>query len=186
MSIERALRTWILLCVCSAAYGQHEWSVTHTDAGVSTALNMTEDALMTGSPWDSDGIDDCPPFGADDVRCEFLSLHVPANPGHRHNGVMAAILDGRAAQSAVFLSDTWSDPNNTTMTWWVNYDVHFVALSPADLTALKTTMRFKHAGVTKLTLPLSGQAQSDHIQYRVAPQHNWTESPETATSGRSS
>ena len=37
-------------------------------------VGTTENYLMWGPPWDTDGIDQCPPIGTDDVRCEWHKL----------------------------------------------------------------------------------------------------------------
>ncbi len=135
---------------------------------------------MSGSPWDTDGIDACPPDGDDDVRCEWLTEHA----GHADNGVLAAIMDGATTQSATFLSDVWPDPINSGNVWWVNYDVHFAAVDSSDLTDLLVTTRYQHNGTTFLTLNLGGPAAGGNYQYVLAPTHFWNETPETGTGWR--
>ena len=69
----------------------------------------------------------------------------------------------------------WSDPLNTGSIWWVNYDVHFVVVNPANLSSLRLTSRYQHAGATFLTLNLTGLPGTEHVQHRVAPTHFWTD-----------
>jgi len=163
-----------------AALAQPDWLIDSFDDGVVPRLGSNEDFLLAGPPWDSDGLEACPPLGADDVRCEWLEEHGGADPAIASNGVIAATLNGADAQRAVFLSEVWGDPLDTGDLWWVNYDAHFIALDPADLPDLRVIMRFKESGVTRLTLNLSGEAGASRVQEIVAPQHNWHETPETS------
>jgi hypothetical protein len=162
---------------------QHTWALQNPGPGVSTFYRVGEEFLVTGPPWDSDGIDACPPSGADDTLCSWRQ-HAGADPDHGLNGVLAAVLDGSAAQSAILLSDVWADPNSSVNTWRVNYDIHFVVVDPADLPQLHTTMQFQAAGVTRLTLNLNANAGTARVQFRVAPTHTWNDSPETSNDWR--
>ena len=139
---------------------------------------------MTGEPWDTDGSENCPPEGDDDVRCEWTLEHVGDDDEHRFNGVLAAVMDGSAPQSAVFLSEVWADSNNSGSIWWVDYDVHFVAIDPADIVRLRVISRYKHDGATRLTLFQSGPPSKTRVRHVVAPRHFWTDTPETGKSWR--
>ena len=162
------------------ANAQHTWTVQSFSPGAAGFVNVSENELMTGTQWDTDGTDACPPQGPDDVRCEWLQDHIAGDYDHMDNGVLGANLNGATAgQNVVFSSDVWSDPNNLTSNWKINYDAHFIVANPADLNKLRITTRYKFAGATMLTLVLSGQAGTVHVEYQVSPTHTWPESPET-------
>jgi hypothetical protein len=117
-----------------------------------------------------------------DIRCEWMIDHTGDDLEHMMNGVLAATLDGSMInQQAVFLSDEWSDLVSSPSVWWVTYDVHFVAVDPNDMPTLRLRSRYKHNGITQLVLNLVGLSTTDHVQFRVAPLHIWTETPETGT-----
>jgi len=175
--MKRSVPCLVVVGIVSGAPAPADWTTEIVDPGVTPYVYVSEDFLMSGPLWDPDGVDNCPPAG--DVRCEWLANHVQGDPEHASNGVIAAVLDGSAVQRAVLLSEVWSDTLSNSSVWWVNYDVHFIVLDPADLPELNVQMRFQHAGVTQLTLSLSGLAGAVHVQHRVAPQHNWFETPET-------
>lgn len=166
----------ILAALASNAWAQPTWSVDSVDAGVQAYRNVGEDFLMSTAEWDPDGVDACGVL--DDVRCEWLSEFVIGDAARRSNGVVAAVFDGSETQRAIFRSELWSDTVSASMVWWVNYDVHFIAADPADLTDLRIITRFLHDGLTELTLNLAGQAGTSRIQFRTAPQHNWHDTPE--------
>lgn len=173
---------WFALLICGACgttYAQQPWTVDFASPGVTAHRNVSESFLISGAIWDTDGNAACPPAGADDVRCEWSDDHVAGDVLHGGNGIIAVELDGSASQRGVFLSDVWPDSVNAGAIWWVNYDVHFVALDPADLPSLRAISRFEHAGTNQLTLTLDGNAGTARIQHRIAPQHNWFETPET-------
>ena len=79
----------------------------------------------------------------------------------------------------MLLSDEWSDSRNSGAIWWVDYDVHFVAVDPSQMTTLRATSQYQHAGATRLTLNLSGIGGKVHVRHRIAPRHFWTDTPET-------
>jgi hypothetical protein len=174
------------ICVIPSAMAaaQNDWTIESTDPGVTAYVGATEDFLTAGLPWDTDGNEACPPNGDDDIRCEWLADHINANAEHMANGVLATVMDGSSSQSAVFLSDVWADTNNTGAVWWVNYDVHYIAIDPSEMTTLRVTSRYQHAGVTRLTLNLNGLPDADRVQFRDAPTHFWTDTPETGNSWR--
>ena len=91
----------------------NDWTIASADAGVTAFVCASDNYLTLGVPWDTDGSEACPPDGDDDIRCEWLTDHVAGSPDHPRNGVAAAVLDGSAAQSAVLLSDEWSDSRNS-------------------------------------------------------------------------
>ncbi len=133
------------LALAGVAAG-NDWAIVSEDAGVTAFVGASENYLTRGVPWDSDGSEACPPDGDDDRRCEWLTDHVAGDPDHPRNGVAAAVLDGSAAQSAVLLSDEWSDSRNSGAIRWVDYDVHFVAVDPSQMTTLRATSQYQHAG----------------------------------------
>ncbi len=176
------MRQWHLLFVCgcvATASAQQPWTVDFVSPGVTTHLNVSEEFLTSGVTWDTDGSEVCPPGGADDVRCSWRTNHIGVDPDHEANGVAAVVLDGSTSQRGVFLSDVWSDPLNSGAIWWVNYDVHFVAADTADLSNLRVVSRFEHSGTNELTLQIDGNNGVVRVQHRIAPQHNWFETPET-------
>ena len=168
----------------SAAKAQHLWTVESADPGVTAYVRFSENFLTAGPPWDSDGIEECPPIGANDVRCEWRSTHTSGNLNHHRNGVLAAVLDGSAVQTAVLTSDLWADALNSAAIWWVNYDVHLLAVDAADIANLRVTMQFQHAGITRLTLNLTGRSGAARVRHRIAPTHFWTDTPETGNAWR--
>lgn len=179
--------TLVVVCLFTPGIvlAQHAWTVEFESPGASGVVGVTEDSMVTGPPWDTDGIDDCPPLGDDDVRCEWLSEHTFGDPAHAKNGVLAATLDGSISnQNVIFLSDVWSDTVNSGSIWWVDYDVHFIGVNPADLQNLRLTTRYQHGGVTFLTLNLLGLPGSVRVLHRVAPTHFWTDTPETGNQWR--
>ena len=166
------------LSLAGPVLAQHTWTAISSPT-VETSVNVSENHLTTGLPWDTDANEDCPPNGDDDVRCEWLEDHTGLSGAHQANGVLAATLAGTANELAIFTSDVWPDAISSGQRWWVDYTVHFLTVDPTDLTDLRVTSRFKHAGVTQLTLNLVGQADTANVQYRIAPTHFWTETPET-------
>jgi hypothetical protein len=172
------------LAVTSSSFAQHAWQLVSASPGVTPLLPRSENFLMTGLPWDADGSETCPPAGADDVRCEWLTQHVLGSIAHQYNGVAAAIMDGSAPQLAVFLSDVWADPVTGPAQWWIDYDVHYISLDPADSTDLRVTQQYQHNGVTQLTLTLNGPAGPNNLKFVTAPQHHWTDTPEGGANWR--
>jgi hypothetical protein len=165
------------------ALAQHDWSIVSVTPGTTGEIGLSEDHLVTGEPWDTDGTDDCPPKGDDDVRCVWLE-HVGGKEEHGMNGVLAAIMDGSQVQSATFLSEQWPDAVESGSLWWIDYDVHYVAVDAADITNLRVQLRFEHAGQTRLNLFLTAPPGTSRVRFRVASTHFWTESPETGEEWR--
>ncbi len=160
----------LLLLVSSVvAEGQYCWNVVSLDPGVQVLVGEQEANLIAGDTW------------AADVYDEWLAEHVLGDPLQMRNGVLAAVLDGSAAGQDVVIEDEnfWSDNLNTGSVWLVNYDAHFIGVNPADLASLRVIMRFYHNEVLRLTLNLSGSSAFGSVYYRTAPQHVWTETPET-------
>jgi len=173
----------LVLLAAGPAFGQNNWTIESTSPGASGFVGVSEDFMITGAPWDSDGVDDCEQVF--DVRCEWMIDHTGDNGVHKANGVLAATLDGSEAnQTAVFLSEEWTDDVVSGATWWVNYNVHLVAINAADIPNLRVRSRYMYNGVTQLVLNLVGLAGENRVQFRLAPQHVWTDSPESGNQWR--
>lgn len=180
MLSRRDLAIACALFTCTPALAQHEWTLESMSPGTSGFIGVSEDFLTMGDPWDPDSEDMCAQLY--DVRCEWVTEHTGGDEGHAMNGVLAATLDGSSApQQVVFLSDVWPDLVSSGSPWWVTYDAHFVGIDPADIPNLRWRSRYIHNGVTQLVLNLPGLATEDRVQFRVAPLHIWTETPETGT-----
>jgi hypothetical protein len=180
MMTLRILAVALLAVTSVPALGQNDWTVASTSPGATGMIGVTEDFLTMGTLWDPDGMDDCGQLF--DVRCEWMVDHTGDDPEHMMNGVLAATLDGSMInQQAVFLSEEWSDLVSSGSTWWVTYAVHFIAVDPADIPTLRLRSRYLHNGIPQLVLNLVGLATTDHVQFRVAPLHIWTDSPEIGT-----
>lgn len=170
-----------MLVLATAAQGQYCWEVESVDPGAEVFIGEQENNLVSGMPWDTDGIDDCAGAGDDDVRCEWLGEHSLGEVLHLRNGVVAAYLDGSIANQDVVVRDQdfWSDSVSLGDVWRVNYDAHFFGVNSADMANLRVIMQFQHAGTTFLTLNLSGSSAFGNVYFVTAPQHNWFDTPET-------
>lgn len=160
-------------------WGQFRWEVISEDQGALAYIGEQEGILTQGPLWDTDGQDNCGAGGDADARCEWITEHAGEVVHHR-NGVLAAYLDGSIANQDIIVQDTdvWSDHLLSASTWLVNYDAHFFAVNAADMSNLRVMVEFRHDNITMLTLTLSGMTNMGRHQFRAAPQHVWTETPE--------
>jgi hypothetical protein len=178
------IAAYFIVLPAATARAQHTWTLESASPGSKGIVGASESFLTSGLPWDADGIGACPPVGADDVQCEFVSDHLTSFPNHAKNAVLAAILDGTAVQTVIYVSDLFADTTASPDIWWVDYEAHFVAVNPNDLDDLRVILQFQHAGITQLTLQLIGSVTGAKVLLKSAPTHFWIETPETGAQWR--
>ena len=95
MQLIKSVAAGLTIALVGSASAQHAWTVQSQSPGTTEYVGVSEDFLMTGQPWDTDGNGACPPDGDDDVRCEWLTDHTGVEAEHQMNGVIGAVLDTR-------------------------------------------------------------------------------------------
>ena len=101
---------FVILASAGSAQAQYCWEVLSSDAGTEVFIGEQENIVLSGMPWDTDGVDECGTGGDDDVRCEWLQEHSQGNVHHLRNGVLGAYLDGSIANQDIVFQDEdfWS------------------------------------------------------------------------------
>ncbi len=142
------------------------WSVVSNTSGATPVIAKTEDELTNTEPWISDG-----------VRAKWDTLNTTTI--QRKNHVLAAMLDGAAAnQNAIFKDTNWSDTVNSARQWKVTFNARFIAEDMADMASLRAKIEFKYNNATQLTLQLTGSGATSQILDRTYI-HSWSDTPET-------